>query len=796
MSPLINSLKANINLAILALLLIGILGLISSLPDLLYVVFPQDIFLVIHSLVESAGITIGLCVFLVVWYGWPKNQNGRDLFIALTFLAVGIIDMAHVLSYEGMPDFLTLNSENKASLFWIIGRLLASGGLLFAIFIPSRTKPQFFHRLYFTSIVMVVVVTLIGAVLLFEPYLTPVYAPGEGQTAAKITLEYLAMFMNLVSIYAYGRRNPSQQHVYFLRISLVFSLMSGAAFTLYSNAYDIYNVMGHLYKTAAYYFVLRSLLETSILRPYMRISRLARALRNLAIQNIELYKEAKESERHLQQAFIQLGSVLAAKNDLDEMLQKVVAATSTVFRCDHVYLGLSEGNPPVLKLKAYVSSFKPPAKLNLTQSFMGKVFCEKKPTIVSNITFYPEIIIDDLEQAGLKSMVGAPIRHNGDVIGVLEVFSRKERDFTQHDAQFLSVFSHHAGEAIKNVRAYETTVESFAELKLLYDIVKDIANQLSPAGLLTKVSEKLSDLFKADGAVAFIMHRRDDGLHTEPVFTKGFDVREINHLQRIFSDGKNAWPWGGISAIDGYDEHNHGLITMSVLLARRMNILPLLAGGNLVGLIVFGWNDPVMEIPQGMEMMVGTIAGQTAIGLERAYLYENVQAMALTDPLTKLSNRRHFEARLNEEISRAKNNCSPISLILLDIDFFKKVNDTWGHLAGDAVLQQMGILLKEKFKITDIPARYGGEEFAVILSETGGEEAAALAEEFRNHVAKTCFPYDSEKIFITISLGVATIGSCSSGKDDGTDLVEAADRALYQAKQSGRNRAIIGNCRG
>lgn len=797
MSLLIKTLKANVCLAALATVLFSIVGLIFWMPEYFYVIYPENMYLCIHTLTETICLAIGLSVFIVVWYGWPQTNNSRDLVIAMVFLAVGILDLAHLLSYKGMPDFITANSENKAATYWIMSRLLVSGGLLAAVYIPRRSKSPVFHRLYLLTITLSASAILVGMVIMFEHSLFPMFIAGQGQTMTKITLEYITMVFNLLAIYLYGYRNPSQQSVFLLRISLVFSLAAGMAFTLYTNAYDSYNLVGHIYKIMAYYCILRSLLQTSIVRPYMRISRLNQALKHMAAKKMSLYKETRDSERILQQAFIQLGATLASKNDLDAMLQQVVTATGTVFQCDHVFLSLAEDK--TLRIVAYLSSFKPPDRISPEKSFMGKVFVSKKSVVINNIENYPELIGDALRQAGLKSMVGAPIRHNGDVIGVLEVFSRREREFTQHEAQFLSVFSHHAGEAIKNARAYETTVESFAQLTLLYDIVKELAIQKSPGVILARVAEKLHSLFAADGTVGFIMHHRDDGIHTEPVFTIGFEQKEVDQLQRVFSDGKMTWPWSGLSNMDestAYDSER-SLITMSVLMSRRLNILPLLASGKLQGLIVLGWNDTTKEIPQGKELMLSTIASQTAIGLERAYLYDHFQAAALTDPLTRLANRRQFEIALGREISRTINYNRPLSLIMLDIDFFKKVNDTWGHLAGDVILQKMGALIKEKFRTTDISARYGGEEFAIVLPETGLAEARNMAEDFRQFIETATFEVNDTRIGITISLGVATFELCTGWEDPKTKIIDAADQSLYRAKQRGRNRVechISPNC--
>lgn|GEM_PF-1073960 len=793
MSILTKTMKANVQLAALTSVLFGILGLLSWMPELFYMVFPDKFYPVTHTVFEMACMMIAFSIFTVVWHGWSQTKDSRDLVIAMVFLAAGLFDFAHSMSCKGMPDFVTLNSENKSYMFWIISRLLVSAGLLVAVYIPRHSKSPVFHRMYLLTVTIATSIALFLTVLLFENALAPMYMPEQGPTIEKLSAEYVCMLLNLLTIYVYGARNLPLNSVFSLRVGLVFIFVTGMASVLSVHEYDRFSFIGHIYKIIAYYCVLRLLLRTSILRPYMRISRLNRRLRNMVSENVALYKETKDSDRIRQQAFIQLGAILASKHDLEGMLQQVVTATGTVFRCEHVYLALVENN--TLKVVAYNSSFKPLEKMRPDNSFMGKVLTEKKSVVVDNIAHSPERISDAICQAGLKSMVGAPIRHNGDVIGVLGLFSRKDHGFTQEDAQFLSVFSHHAGEAIKNVRAYESTVEDYAELTLLYDVVKDLTVQQSPSGILSKIAEKLYKLFSANGAASFIMHHRDDGIHTEYVFAIGFEQKELDHMQRVFSDGKMAWPWSGISSMDdnAAGESEHRLITMSVFMSRRLNIVPLLASGKLQGLIVLGWNNPMQEIPRGKDLILGAIACQTAIGLERAYLYDHFQAMALTDPLTRLANRRQFEIYLGREISRTLTYHRPLSLVMLDIDFFKKVNDTWGHLAGDVILQKMGAMIKERFRPTDMSARYGGEEFAVILPETCLGDAAKLAETFRQHIKAAKFEVDTNIITITVSLGIATFESDSGWEEPARKLIDSADQALYRAKQQGRNRVECHN---
>ncbi len=793
MSPLLNVVHARIRLAVLAAGLLGTLCFLAWKQDVFYTVYPENVFVLVHTIMEFTGIVVGISVFLVVWYSWPQTHNSRDLLIGAVFLAVGIIDLAHTLSYKGMPDFFTGNDENTAAVFWIAGRLLMSAGLLAAAFIKRRIKYSWARRGNITLIMFAAALIFVITVLSYPDAVPRMFRADSGQTNLKIGLEHLVIIMNGVAIILYGQRNPSQRHVFFLRTALVFNMVSELAFMRYSNVYDSYNLLGHLYKIGGYYFILRALLETSILHPYIRVSRLASALRGLAVRNIKLYKETRASHHLLKQTFIQLGATIASKHNQEQMLQQVVQSTAVVFQSEHAYLALAEGNLPLLKVVAYVSSFKPPEKLQPDNCFMGAVFKKGRTMVVDNIEESPDRVVCAFYEAGLRSMVGAPIRHNGDVIGVLAIFSKRQAGFSTDDAAFLTVFARHAGEAIKNVKLYENTVQSFNELKLLYDFVKDIANQVSPAGLLKQVTDKLHDLFYADSTLALIMHQRDDGVHAETVWNENFSGKEAAYLERVFSDNKVTWPWACLGNMEKPELiGQRGLITLSILTQKRLSVLPLLTGSTLQGLIIIGWNNPKMEIPSGLEMMLGTIAGQTAIGLERACLYENVQTLALTDGLTKLPNRRQFDASLAREFSRSVTYGRPVSLVMLDIDFFKRVNDTWGHLAGDCILQQMGGLIKKVFRNTDFPARYGGEEFAVILPETDDRLAAQLAEDFRQKLEAQQFKVDNKSISVTVSLGIAVYdGTCTSSINSQTRLVEAADQALYQAKQRGRNRVVV-----
>jgi len=159
--------------------------------------------------------------------------------------------------------------------------------------------------------------------------------------------------------------------------------------------------------------------------------------------------------------------------------------------------------------------------------------------------------------------------------------------------------------------------------------------------------------------------------------------------------------------------------------------------------------------------------------------------LAQTDPLTRLYNRRHLYEKLEIELNRCHRSRNPISLIMTDIDHFKRVNDQYGHQVGDEVLTKVADLLQEQLRTYDMAARYGGEEFCLVLPETDLEAACDVAERIRRRVEEIRFPAPMDKHTLTMSFGVAAYDGTTEGSID--EIIRVADDALYEAKNSGRN---------
>lgn len=211
---------------------------------------------------------------------------------------------------------------------------------------------------------------------------------------------------------------------------------------------------------------------------------------------------------------------------------------------------------------------------------------------------------------------------------------------------------------------------------------------------------------------------------------------------------------------------------------------PITLAGRTLGVICFA--DRVDGLPftrSSLDLFL-MVAPQLAVAVDRAALKDiagEFEQLSVTDPLTGLLNRRYIEARLEEEIKRSNRHGFPMSFIMLDVDHFKSFNDTFGHPAGDEALRLVGHVIRETLRGADVAARYGGEEFAILLPQTPGNEAAAIAERIRANIENTKFPHRK----VTTSIGVA---SCSAELCAAGPMVDAADKALYEAKRQGRNR--------
>ena len=217
-------------------------------------------------------------------------------------------------------------------------------------------------------------------------------------------------------------------------------------------------------------------------------------------------------------------------------------------------------------------------------------------------------------------------------------------------------------------------------------------------------------------------------------------------------------------------------------------VVPIQRSGQLMGAMELYLNE-WRDLTEDQVDLLNGVASEAAIAIRHAQLFQAQEENALTDELTRLPNRRALAQRFLQEMQRARRHRKSIAFLMIDIDHFKQVNDTYGHLSGDAVLAELAQILVTGARESDVCARYGGEEFALILHETTEPGARTLAERIRAKVAAATFPGGQK---LTISVGVAATDEPALF----TQLIDRADQALYAAKQAGRNQVAVADMTG
>jgi diguanylate cyclase (GGDEF)-like protein len=242
-----------------------------------------------------------------------------------------------------------------------------------------------------------------------------------------------------------------------------------------------------------------------------------------------------------------------------------------------------------------------------------------------------------------------------------------------------------------------------------------------------------------------------------------------------------------------FEAHCLGCIRLGHLLA--LGYVTILLAGLVFGhpLMHAGVTSPIAFI-SAIVLMASCLMvfGHLVAKWVHQYTHEvdKLTSIASTDVLTGLTNRREFNARLNGEIARARRYNTPLSLALFDLDDFKRLNDVYGHQIGDRILKEMGLMIRQNIRESDIAARYGGEEFALILPETKEGHAAELLERLREMVSQTVFCMPDHPLTVSVSIGIAQL---NPRNHTSFEFVELADMGLYEAKRQGKNRVIRGS---
>jgi diguanylate cyclase (GGDEF)-like protein len=410
--------------------------------------------------------------------------------------------------------------------------------------------------------------------------------------------------------------------------------------------------------------------------------------------------------------------------------------------------------------------------------------------------YHFEKVIRKLGLDVLDSQIWVPLMVKNVLRGVLTLGEKK--DGTAYEGQelvFISLLATQAAVAIDSAildqqksRATVALGRKMENLSVLYDVSKamNFMNDLKKTLLL--ILDKSRSAVNAQKGSIMLLNKETQMLEVkvvrgiDPLAEKKINDGEMECTKIRLGEGVGGKVAETMQYMVVDDTRKDDRFKKSdASNVQSIVCLPLVADNECIGVMNISNKISGEKFTDEDVSLLLTLAGQVAVTINNANLYH----LAITDGLTQLFINRYFRQKLHDEILRCKRYKHPVSLILTDIDHFKKFNDTYGHQQGDAVLATTAKIYKKTVRDTDIPCRYGGEEFAVILPETDAQGAALAAERLRKDVEAFEYPgLKGEKLRVTISLGVA---SFPDHAEDIEGLIEKADIALYACKEGGRN---------
>ncbi|MBQ9246327.1 GGDEF domain-containing protein [bacterium] len=357
-----------------------------------------------------------------------------------------------------------------------------------------------------------------------------------------------------------------------------------------------------------------------------------------------------------------------------------------------------------------------------------------------------------------------PLVSNGDVFGLINITSEKIA-FTKDFFTLLNISSRIISGAINNYILNEQMEISLNFYKAMKDIAKIIESQYELSYIIPLIGEMI-DRFMSS--------------HLIYIF--------------IYKDNKYQLVWPGACK----DEHVYKILEnldtqKDVILSfnQQIGVFPIINEENILGAIV-AYSNYEKLLQKDIDYLL-QLTRQSGLTIHRANVYAEVLKYATLDALTGLNNRRQFELRLKQEVSNSKRNEVPLCSIMIDVDYFKKVNDTYGHAAGDCVLKDVAEVIKKELREYDIACRYGGEEFFIILPQTKLPEATSVAQRLRKVIEETRMDIREAGVDgVTYLKITASLGVCEYNNSMTADtFAQAVDKALYEAKTTGRNRVIV-----
>lgn len=503
----------------------------------------------------------------------------------------------------------------------------------------------------------------------------------------------------------------------------------------------------------------------------------------------------------------------SAKGVLRELLDKV----TMMLNSEVSSLMLVEEGTQELVIRAengLSEDFIGKTRTKIGRGISGWVASAGSPLLIRDIERDERFSRENNRKYYTSSLLSAPIRIKDKVVGVININNKSSREpFTEYDLSILTILTNEISIAIESsdwqarLKEANARIDSLRHSKrILTDVARSLDDELYELTISQEVSNIIYsrlDYKEIIDAILEIIGRSvdchlcgllfvDEESKTEIIVEikyptaqqeiDNFKLKMVETFNRLTGE-KLLTEQVTIRQPDGQEPNvdNTVVETRNILGSYQVNLL--MANGRPIGMLAITNSFPNAFTNEDLKTF-SIIARHSSIAINNTLLHKKIKELSITDGLTGLYVYRYFNDMLDKEIVRSARYQQRFSLIMLDLDGFKEVNDTFGHPQGDVVLKEVARILKRVCREVDIAARYGGEEFAVILPETDMEGAYILADRIRMVIKNYAFGMKDSIINLTASLGVASYPESGATK---TDLIKQVDRALYKVKADGKN---------
>jgi diguanylate cyclase (GGDEF)-like protein len=509
-----------------------------------------------------------------------------------------------------------------------------------------------------------------------------------------------------------------------------------------------------------------------------------RLLIGLALQialTLENYVVMHEAQRRTKEyeLLTEIGQAISSHLNQDEVLRTVQEELGQIFDTSNFYIAFQEEDEIRFELEIEGGILLPKRSRRVGNGLTEYILRTGEPLLIESDLeqVRAKLGVDFVPPSPARSFCAVPIFLGGKPAGVMAALStEREAQFLSRDLEVMQTAAGQLGVAVENARLFTEEQRRARHLAFLNNISKMAISSEDAVQMMADIVREIQKNFRYDHIGIGIMDyaTKDIEIKAEAGTTSQTLGRRIAVGSGVL--GKVART--GVSAL--VQNAGPGQLAGVLPESRAVLCLPISYGETLLGVLNVESRDENAFAPQDV-LILNTLADLLATALHNSFVFRKLQQQSITDGLTGIKTRRFFWEALSSEWKRASRSGRPFSVVLVDLDKFKEVNDSLGHLEGDLVLARVGRLLEQKCRQSNVVARYGGDEFIILMPETGIEQAQVLAERLRLWVATDPM---LEEHHITGSFGVASFPVHGFSMED---LIRVADAGMYVAKHAGGN---------